>query len=93
MALHELATNAVKYGALSNTSGQVRVVWDLVPERQARRINFAWLESDGPTVVEPTKTGFGSTIIERALKSQLGEVHLDFDPRGVKCVMEMEISG
>jgi two-component sensor histidine kinase len=91
MALHELATNAVKYGALSNTGGRVRVAWDLVPESQASRINFAWIESDGPTVVEPTKRGFGSTIIERALKSQVGEVHLDFDPRGVTCVLELEI--
>jgi PAS domain S-box-containing protein len=90
MALQELATNAVKYGALSNASGRVRVAWDLVPERQAGRINFAWLESDGPTVVEPTRRGFGSTIIECALKSELGEVHLDFDPHGVTCVMEIE---
>jgi PAS domain S-box-containing protein len=92
MALHELATNAVKYGALSNASGRIRVAWDLVPESQATRINFAWLESNGPAVVEPTKRGFGSTIIEHALKSELGEVHLNFDPEGVTCVMEIKTS-
>jgi PAS domain S-box-containing protein len=90
MALHELATNAVKYGALSNRSGRIRVAWDMVPESQASRINFAWLESGGPNVVEPTKRGFGSAVIERALKSELGEVRLDFDPQGVTCVIEIK---
>jgi two-component sensor histidine kinase len=59
MTLHELATNAVKYGALSSAGGRVRMVRELVRESQAGCINFAWQESDGPSVVEPIKRGFG----------------------------------
>jgi two-component system, chemotaxis family, CheB/CheR fusion protein len=89
MALHELATNAVKYGALSNADGRVRVVWDAAPDDRSGRVNLSWLETGGPLVVAPAKRGFGSVIIERALKSELGTVHLDFDSRGVSCVMEI----
>jgi PAS domain S-box-containing protein len=89
MALHELATNAVKYGALSNADGRVRVVWDAAPDNRPDRVNLLWLETGGPLVVAPAKRGFGSVIIERALKSELGAVHLDFDSKGVSCVMEI----
>ena len=89
MAMHELATNAAKYGALSKAGGEVRVVWDLAPESQGKRVNFVWLENGGPTVAQPTKRGFGSVLIERTVKAELGEVHLDFDPHGVTCVMEI----
>lgn len=89
MALHELATNAVKYGALSNAAGRVRVVWDAAPDGPPGRINLQWRETGGPLVVAPAKRGFGSVIIERALKSELGTVRLDFDSRGVSCEMEI----
>jgi PAS domain S-box-containing protein len=89
MALHELATNAVKYGALSNADGRVRVVWDAAPDDRSSRVNLSWLETGGPLVVAPAKRGFGSVIIERALKSEFGTVHLDFDSRGVSFVLEI----
>jgi PAS domain S-box-containing protein len=90
MALHELATNAAKYGALSNDSGRVSVVWGFVPDCGKKLINFAWIESGGPPVVKPTRRGFGSLLIERAMKAEARGIHLDFDEPGVTCMFELE---
>ncbi|MGD9981166.1 MAG: sensor histidine kinase, partial [Hyphomonadaceae bacterium] len=66
LALHELATNAVKYGALSNGAGQVHLSWDIV-EADQRRVRICWRETGGPPVSPPQRTGFGMVLIERAL--------------------------
>ncbi len=88
MALHELSTNAVKYGALSNDSGRVRVQWSIA-DGGADRFILHWIETDGPPVVTPQKRGFGSQLIERILASELdGRVELRFQPEGVICVIE-----
>lgn len=84
MALHELATNAVKYGALSNDDGKVDVSWS---ERNGELI-FRWLEKDGPAVEEPKRKGFGSVLIERATD---GHAQLEFAPRGVKCTLTLPL--
>jgi len=81
MALHELATNATKYGALSCREGRVRVQWQV--EESGLLLN--WLESGGPLVTPPVRKGFGSRLLERLLVSDLGgAISLNYDPAGVK---------
>ncbi len=86
MALHELATNAMKYGALSTPDGRIRVVWDLAPEAGPARLDLSWTERGGPPVTPPTDRGFGSRLIERGLAAELsGSAAIDFQPDGVVC--------
>lgn len=80
MAMHELATNAGKYGALSNATGSISVDWSVVDGR----LLMTWAERAGPPVVPPTRSGFGMTVIEALTKMGLSaEVHLDFPPAGL----------
>ena len=72
MALHELATNAVKYGALATDAGSVLLTWDILDGVGPDRLRVRWQESGGPLVVPPTRTGFGSRMIERALAVEIG---------------------
>lgn len=82
MALHELATNAVKYGALSVDAGRVAVSWTL----DEARLRVEWRERNGPPVTPPTRRGFGTMMLERALASELGGVvSLAFEPTGLVC--------
>jgi PAS domain S-box-containing protein len=82
MALHELATNAVKHGALSRGTGEVRVHWALSPEGDAFAIS--WTESGGPSIAAPARNGLGSLIITRLLERSLdGTVTLGFEPSGL----------
>ncbi|TNC15993.1 PAS domain S-box protein [Methylobacterium terricola] len=84
MALHELATNAVKYGALSVPAGQVTLSWSV----GEGRLSLRWQERGGPSVVPPTRTGFGSRLIERSLARELdGTVSLSFPREGVVCTI------
>lgn len=86
MALHELATNAMKYGALSTPGGRIRVAWDFAPDSAAARLDLTWTESGGPPVKPPTDRGFGSRLIERGLAAELsGSAAIDFNPEGVVC--------
>jgi two-component sensor histidine kinase len=86
LAMHELATNAVKYGALSNGEGRVSVAWRVTPEEAARQLELEWVESGGPPVAPPRRRGFGSRLVERSLAHDLnGEVILSFDPAGLRC--------
>ena len=86
MAVHELATNAVKYGALSNGSGRVSVTLEY---GQSNRVKLVWQESGGPKVSPPTQQGFGSHLIERAFGGQLGRAKLIFNPQGLSCILEI----
>jgi PAS domain S-box-containing protein len=72
MALFELGTNAAKYGALSADTGRVRIAWSVVPGKDGAALKFTWAEEDGPAVETPTRTGFGSRIIEKALAADFG---------------------
>ena len=86
MALHELATNAGKYGALSNSQGRVRVEWRLEPgsEETQPAFHMQWLESGGPAVTEPERLGFGSIIISETPETNLDAIiHLDFAATGL----------
>jgi len=88
MALHELATNALKYGALSNGTGSVEINWLLIPG-DPRRFRFRWTESGGPPVDTPSRRGFGSRLIEQGLAHDLaGEVRLTFAPAGLVCTID-----
>lgn len=85
MAIHELATNAAKYGALSNDTGKVEISWSLSDEQDAQqRVLFEWREHDGPSVEKPQGNGFGTVIIERQMKGLLeAQVEVDFSPAGL----------
>jgi PAS domain S-box-containing protein len=88
MALHELGTNALKYGALSCERGTVTVRWTTGDGR----FRLRWEEADGPAVVPPANRGFGSRMIERGLAAELqGEVQIDWRPEGVVCTIDAPI--
>ncbi len=93
MALHELTTNAAKYGALSVPQGRVAVHWEL-RQRDARSwLHLQWRESDGPKVTPPTRKGFGSRLISDGLAYELdGTVSLEFPPEGVVCSIDFPLS-
>ncbi|MBI5263754.1 MAG: sensor histidine kinase [Bradyrhizobium sp.] len=84
MIVHEIATNAAKYGALSNDVGTVRVDWELMTDSPKPKLRLIWTETGGPPVVAPVHRGFGSRLIERSARDQLGgEAIVDFLPCGV----------
>ncbi|MCE4222830.1 sensor histidine kinase [Methylobacterium sp. C25] len=94
MALQELATNAVKYGALSSQAGFVTIAWSSEDTHgHDPRLSFTWQEQDGPPVVKPTRRGFGSRLIERSLARDLdGTVEIAFEPTGVVCRIEAPLT-
>jgi two-component sensor histidine kinase len=84
MIMHEIATNAAKYGALSNDTGIVTLDWEVSEQEGKPKLRLMWSESGGPPVVAPIQRGFGSRLIERSARDQLGgEATVDFLPRGV----------
>ncbi|MGH8192228.1 MAG: chemotaxis protein CheB [Rhodanobacteraceae bacterium] len=86
MAVHELATNAVKYGALSTPDGRVAVGWETRDHGDTAWLHLNWTERNGPPVTEPTRRGFGSRLIIDGLALELdGEVQLQFERAGVIC--------
>ena len=87
MVIHELATNAVKYGALSNGSGHVSVAWER--QTQPNRVKLVSQESGGPKVSAPKHQGFGSYLIKRAFGGQLGSARLEYNPQGLFCSLEV----
>ncbi len=92
MALHELATNAAKYGALTTESGQVDISWQLVGDGKDRRLSMRWTESGGPPVKHPTRKGFGSRLVQRVLAAELGgEVDVSYEPSGVVCTIDAPV--
>ncbi len=89
LALHELATNASKYGALSCENGSVTIHWELTPDGLAR---IDWQERGGPPVPETRKRGFGTDLIEKIVAHELRHpVELDFDPQGVRCTLMVPV--
>lgn len=88
MIVHEIATNAAKYGALSNETGRVTLEWDVIADAPKPRLRLVWTEIGGPLVTAPVQRGFGSRLIERSARDQLGgEATVDFLPRGVVCTV------
>jgi two-component sensor histidine kinase len=83
MALHELSTNAGKYGALSNDQGRIDIGWKKLLTAGSARLVLEWRESGGPPVVPPTRTGFGSTVTEHMVAMSLdADINTDFAPSG-----------
>lgn len=91
IGLHELATNAVKYGAFSNDAGRISIEWAVVQAApRGDRLMLKWLERGGPPVAPPTHKGFGSWVIERGLAHDLhGRVSLEYLPGGVECTIDI----
>jgi two-component sensor histidine kinase len=90
MAFHELASNAARYGAFSNTTGTVHVSWTISPDDQ--QLKLVWEERGGPQVAQPERRGFGLRLIEFGLAREIsGQVHLDFRPEGLICSWDMKL--
>lgn len=93
MVLHELATNAVKYGALSAPLGNLAVKWHVTNGDGSRVLCLDWHESNGPPVGAPKRRGFGTRFIDRAISTEMeGRSVLQFAPAGVRCHMEIPLS-
>jgi PAS domain S-box-containing protein len=93
MVLHELATNAVKYGALSTPQGRVSVRWYQLPNGEVpAKLRLEWQEAGGPAVGTPAKPGFGTSVIRDLIPYELGgTVELTFNPHGVCCSIEIAV--
>ena len=95
LALHELGTNAVKYGALSNDTGFVAVKWHLSAGTDIAdsRFHLSWQEIGGPPVLAPTQSGFGSTMIDRSLRAYTGgQTSLSYEPDGLIFILDAPAS-
>jgi PAS domain S-box-containing protein len=89
MVLHELTTNAVKYGALSTEEGWVNLAWTAGRAKGGLRLTLTWAERGGPTVKPPRRRGFGARLIARSLAAEQGSAELIYAPEGVQCRMAL----
>ena len=92
LVVHELATNAAKYGAWSGPAGRVEVSWALEHEK-AVHVHVVWRECDGPPVTQPKRTGFGSALIRSAFREEDAGVELRHEPSGVVCEIRIPLRG
>ena len=88
VALHELATNAAKYGALSTPEGHVRLDWS---HAAGDSLRLRWMETGGPIALEPTRTGFGTRIVEQMIVQQKGKVRFDWRKEGLVCEIMLPV--
>jgi two-component system CheB/CheR fusion protein len=92
LAVHELATNAVKHGALSQPSGRVDVSWHIMDGGEPPHLRLDWVERGGPTVSEPQRRGFGTELLERVLAFELkARTSLAYEPEGLRCAIELPL--
>ncbi len=92
LSVHELATNAVKYGALSVETGRVEVSWCVSERGEGRVLSMIWSEHGGPPVREPARKGFGSRLIERSIRTELqGSVQPVFAPAGLRVAIDVPL--
>lgn len=93
MCVNELATNALKYGALSQAGGEVTIRWQVEPQHGEDYFRFTWTERNGPAVIAPERRGFGSLLIERVLAEDFqGKVDVDYHPQGLRCELTTRLS-
>jgi PAS domain S-box-containing protein len=93
MAIHEMTTNAVKYGSLSVLGGSLTVAWALAGPEDGGELTVEWVERDGPLVHAPTRRGFGSQLLERVLNSQIGaRAAIAYDPEGLRAYIEVPLT-
>lgn len=94
MALHELATNATKHGALSVDQGTVSLHWEVIKTAEGPQLRLSWREMNGPTVGRPTRQGFGSRLLEAGLARDLsGEVTVNYAADGLTCEINFSLPG
>lgn len=92
MAIHELCTNALKYGALKTSAGSIGISWSSLSEGGDTRLVFRWEERGGPPVSPPRRTGFGSRLIQKGLARELnGSAHIAYEPTGVICTIDVPL--
>jgi PAS domain S-box-containing protein len=93
MVLHEMTTNAAKYGALSSRRGNIEITWQVTGDIE-KSVELVWLESGGPKVKAGTSTGFGTTLIDHVIRHDLdGNTTIDFDPAGVRWMIAFPVNG
>ena len=90
IVLHELGTNACKYGALSAEGGRVALSWEVSSEASGERLRLRWTERGGPQVVPPSQRGLGSRLIERGLPDAI--IDWRFEPDGVVCLIDFMLA-
>jgi two-component sensor histidine kinase len=88
LIFHELTTNAAKYGALSRPEGRIAVTWAI----GGGKLNIDWVEIGGPSVVPPTRRGFGTKLLESTFRSLKAEVEADYQPTGFRCKISLPLS-
>jgi two-component sensor histidine kinase len=94
MAIHELTTNAAKYGALSDLGGVLSVTWQIEGAGAERSLRLEWVEANGPPVSPPTREGFGSRLLNKALATQAGaKVEMKFALEGLRATVLLPIDG
>ncbi|HET8668991.1 MAG TPA: sensor histidine kinase, partial [Terriglobales bacterium] len=86
ITLHELATNAAKYGALSSASGQIELLWS----HENGLLHLRWAETGGPKVQEPTRIGFGGRVVEQMITQLKGKACFDWRPDGLICAITLQ---
>ena len=92
MILHELGTNARKYGALSVPRGKLSIGWQVVRRRKGQALRLQWTESGGPLVVEPSETGFGTRLIQESLLGHGGDAAIKYAADGLTCELTLPLS-
>lgn len=94
LAIHELATNAVKYGALSVETGKISLTWSLSDQSGVRLFVMVWEEAGGPSVSTPASEGFGGMVIRQSVAHEAdSKIALDYRPEGLRCSLEFVVSG
>lgn len=92
MMINELATNAIKYGALSNDNGVIQIQWDELIKPSGRKLQITWKEEAGPPVAQPEYQGFGTRMIDYNCAAQSGIASFDFASSGLKVILELPIA-
>lgn len=87
LCLHELATNAAKYGALSGPGGKMSLTWSMEMNEQREEIRLSWTETGGPVIAPPSRRGYGTGFIRSAIRSLGGAADFEFAPEGLVCTM------
>jgi two-component sensor histidine kinase len=92
LVLHELATNAAKYGALSAEGGTVAIDWKITGRADALRLTLRWTERGGPPVMPPARHGFGSRLIQASFASAAGTTNVDYAAEGLVCIIDVAVT-
>jgi two-component sensor histidine kinase len=92
LVLHELGTNARKYGALSSGTGRIRIEWHIAQQTCGRVLELSWSEEGGPPVSVPARTGFGSALLQHAFTNKGGEARTRYEPSGIVCTMRLPLT-